>query len=97
VSECFETQFGPVIAEHWRQKFPDETKTLRAVGALEREADKRAVKAAFDLCSLRQSRRTRRNGVRRYRDPGERAAKAAAMMTAPKGLSTCAAPKQIRR
>jgi hypothetical protein len=55
VKRSFETQFGPVIAEHWRRSFPDETETLRAAGALEREADKLAVKAAFDLCSLRQA------------------------------------------
>jgi hypothetical protein len=54
VSGCFETQFGPVIAEHWRQNFPHETEKLRAAGALEREDDKLALKAAFDLCSLRK-------------------------------------------
>ena len=65
VSGCFETQFGPVIAEHWRRSFPDETESLRATGALEREADKLAVKAAFDLCSLRQAGVTR--GANRQR------------------------------
>jgi hypothetical protein len=36
-------------------KLSRQNRTLRAAGALEREADKRAVKAAFDLCSLRQA------------------------------------------
>ena len=49
------SQFGSVIAEHWRGSFPDEMETLCAAGSLEREADKRTVKAAFDLCSLRQA------------------------------------------
>lgn len=49
----FESQFGPIVADHWKKNHPEEAEHLRKTGRLIWEADKAAFKTAEQLALLR--------------------------------------------